>query len=94
VEFLTNATISIPSDIDEETRDALIAAEGVRAGQLAASGELSRAWRTPGHWGNWCLWEQADLAALTAALESLPLFCFMEISIHPLDPHSSDPRSG
>ncbi|MCX2748997.1 muconolactone Delta-isomerase family protein [Arthrobacter sp. MI7-26] len=91
MEFLTTAVISIPEHIDRDSLDALVRAERARSKELAGSGELLRAWRTPGYWGNWCLWREPNVAALVTALDSLPLSQFMEITIHSLEPHPGDP---
>jgi muconolactone D-isomerase len=65
--------------------------EAARARELAAAGVLRRLWRVPGRRANWGVWSAADADALHAALSSLPLFPYLDISVHPLAAHPNDP---
>jgi len=91
VEFLVNIEIAWPADADEDRREQLFAAELARGQELAAAGVMKRLWRVPGRWANWGLWEAEDATALHAAISSLPLWPWMDITVHPLARHVNDP---
>ena len=48
MDFLVHITFTWPAGITAEDQQRLIAAEGVRARELAAAGTLKRLWRIPG----------------------------------------------
>ncbi|MEX2549043.1 MAG: muconolactone Delta-isomerase family protein [Nitriliruptoraceae bacterium] len=93
MEFLVQIEIDWPADADEDRREQLFAAELARGQQLAAAGIMKRLWRVPGRWANWGLWEAEDATALHAAISSLPLWPWMDITVHPLAAHVNDPAS-
>src|SRR5690349_15744347 len=76
-EFMTAFTLVIPEGTPEAKAQDTIAAEGVRARELAADGHLLRLWRlprrSPGDPGVLGLWRARDTAEMEAILESLPL---------------------
>ena len=76
---------------DPELERSLREQEAARARELAAAGVLRRLWRVPGRRANWGVWSAADADALHAALSSLPLFPYLDISVHPLAAHPNDP---
>jgi muconolactone D-isomerase len=89
MEFLVSIKISPPSG--EEDSAKLYAAEATRARELADMGIIRRLWRVPGQRANWGLWEAKDATALHQAISSLPLYPYMEVNVHPLAEHPSDP---
>jgi muconolactone D-isomerase len=91
MEFLVHIEVLWPPDGDATRRDALVAAEGARARELAEQGTIVRLWRIPGRWANWGLWSAADATALHAAISSLPLYPWLSVTVHPLAAHPSDP---
>jgi muconolactone delta-isomerase len=93
MEFLVHVEINIPSSVPEDERRRIDEAEAARAAELARSGTIRRLWRIPGRRANWGLWEAENATALHAALASLPLFPWMDIHVHPLAAHPSDPAS-
>ena len=92
MEFLVEMDVRWPPDGDQADKERLVAAEGRRAGELAAEGTLLRLWRVPGRWANVGLWRAEDATALHAALSSLPLFPWLDVQVRPLAKHPSDPR--
>jgi muconolactone delta-isomerase len=90
-EFLVHVEIQTPPEMPSAVLDGLRAQEAARAQVLAARGSLLRLWRVPGRWGNWGYWRAEGLDALNELLRSLPLYPFMTVDVHPLDPHPSDP---
>jgi muconolactone D-isomerase len=92
MEFLVHINIRYPVDGDREELGRLVAAERVRASELAAEGRIRRLWRIPGRRANWGVWEADDATALDAVLASLPMFPYLDIEVHPLGQHPSDPE--
>jgi muconolactone delta-isomerase len=90
-EFLVHVEIQTPPDMPAADVDGLRTQEAARGRTLAARGSLIRLWRIPGRWGNWGYWRAESLDALNELLRSLPLYPFMTVEVHPLDPHPSDP---
>jgi muconolactone D-isomerase len=91
VEFLVHIEVGWPPDGDPEQLRQLIAAERASASRLVESGTIRRMWRIPGRWANWAIWVAADATELHAALESLPLFKWLDIEVLALAAHPSDP---
>ena len=89
MEFLVSIKILPPSGEEESAK--LYAAEATRARELADMGIIRRLWRVPGQRSNWGLWEAKDATALHKAISSLPLYPYMEVEVHPLAEHPSDP---
>jgi len=94
-EFLTAFTLVIPEGTPDAAARDTIAAEGVRARELAADGHLLRLWRLsrrgPGDPGALGLWRARDAAEMQAIVRSLPLDAWMTTDITPLSIHPSDP---
>lgn len=91
MEFLVSIKIMpLPGDPDHTAK--LYAAEAARAKELADQGIIIRLWRVPGQKANWGLWEAEDATTLHQAISSLPLYPHMEVMVHPLAIHPSDPR--
>jgi muconolactone delta-isomerase len=94
-EFLTAFTLVIPDGTPDAVAQDTIAAEGVRARELAADGHLLRLWRlprdAPGDPGVLGLWRARDAAEMQAIVRSLPLDSWMTTAVTPLSIHPSDP---
>ncbi len=90
MEFLVSIKIG-PVSGNEDSATKLYAAESIRAKELADLGIIRRLWRVPGQKANWGLWEAQDATALHEAISSLPLYPYMDVEVHPLARHSSDP---
>lgn len=88
MEFLPKIVIRGTGDLDEETRERMLAEEHARGEELARGGHLVRMWCTPGVFGNWSLWRAEDATELHEIISGFPLFPFME---HPLARHRLDP---
>jgi muconolactone D-isomerase len=91
MDFLVKVDVHLPPDTAPERRDQLVAAEAVRARELAAAGAIFRLWRVPGRWSNVGIWRGADATALHEALSSLPLYPWLDIDVTPLAHHPNDP---
>jgi muconolactone D-isomerase len=93
MEFLVHIEVRWPPEGDARLLAELTEAERVRARELAAAGVIRRLWRIPGRRANWGLWEARDATELHAALASLPLFPWLDVDVHPLAAHPSDPAA-
>lgn len=91
MEFLVNIEIRWPPDADEQRKEGIFERELARGQELARQGVMKRLWRVPGRWANWGLWEAEDATHLHEALRSLPLWPWMDITVHPLARHLNDP---
>jgi muconolactone D-isomerase len=94
MEFLVHIQVRWPPDGDPLELDRLVEAEHRRAAELGAEGTILRLWRIPGRFANWGLWSAVDATRLHAALASLPLYRWLDITVHPLAIHPSDPATG
>ena len=93
MEFLVSIEVGWPPDGDPAELERLRAAEARRSAELAAAGTITRLWRKPGRFANWGLWRAADATELHAALSSLPMFAWLDVEVHPLAAHPSDPET-
>lgn len=91
MQFLVNIEINWPADADDRQREEVFAAELARGRELAEAGIMVRLWRVPGRWANWGLWEASDATALHDAISSLPLWPWMDVTVHALARHVNDP---
>jgi len=72
-----------------------LAAQAVRAAELAKAGHLVRLWHLPigpCECRSIGLFRAADEAELREVLASLPLHIWMKVTITPLTPHPNDPE--
>jgi muconolactone D-isomerase len=93
-EFLVEITTTIPEGTAQAEVDRRRAAEAVRAGELAATGNLVRLWRPVGELrsvGLWCATDEAELHE--KVLGTLPLRSWMTLAVTPLQSHPNDPGS-
>jgi muconolactone D-isomerase len=91
MEFLVHTQVRWPDDGDQSELARLTTTEHARARELAATGTIRRMWRIPGRRANWALWSVADATQLHAALASMPMFPWLDIEVHALAKHPSDP---
>lgn len=93
-EFLVHIEVRWPPGGDPRERERLVDAERTRAQELTDAGTIRRLWRIPGRWANWGIWSTESVGHLHDAIESLPLRPYLEVIVHPLAPHPSDPGLG
>jgi len=91
MEFLLHIKVTFPPDGDPEEKARRIAAEGIRARELAAQGVIKRVWRIPGQWANYGIWEAPDATTIHNAVTSLPMWPYLEVEVTPLAAHPNDP---
>jgi muconolactone delta-isomerase len=91
-EFFTAFTLVIPAGTTDAAAQEAMAAETVRARELAAAGHLLRLWRLPpGGPSALGLWRAGDVAEMQSIVGSLPLDSWLTTDITPLSIHPSDP---
>jgi muconolactone D-isomerase len=86
-EFLVEIEIEWPPTVDDDQREALLAAEAERGRELRKAGSIAHIWRIPGRRANVGLWQAADASELHELLSSLPAFPWMNIQVRPLAEH-------
>jgi muconolactone D-isomerase len=89
--YLVQMEIRLPADLPAPERARLIRAEAARAQELAAAGILVQLWRVTGRRANVGIWNAPTCDALHEALESLPLFPFLDIHVMPVSRHPNAP---
>lgn len=82
--------VSLPPEMDEQTRRDLLDRERALGLELRESGTIVRIWRIPGRLANVGVWRCADATELHSAVSSLPLFPWMTVgvtalAVHPLE---------
>lgn len=92
MDFLVQMEVTAQMEGGDQKWAILTQKESERARQLAEAGILRRLWRVPGRRANWGVWSAATADELHAALASLPLFPYLDITVHPLAAHPNDPR--
>lgn len=90
MEFLVRSENKLPLDTPEHVQQQLRTEERQRAQELRDAGVLRRLWRVPGRNAAVGLYEAADATELHAALASLPMWKWMDISIEPLATHPQE----
>jgi muconolactone D-isomerase len=93
MDFLVEIDVTLPPSTPPERREELVAAEAVRARELATQGIIWRLWRVPGRWSNVGVWRASDATELHEALSSLPLYPWLDVRVTPLADHPNDPGS-
>lgn len=91
MEFLVNIKINWPAALDQTAIDRISEEERQRARELQACGNMVRMWRVPGRRENWGLWRASDATELHCLISSLPVYPYMDITVHPLAWHPVDP---
>lgn len=87
MDFLLHLRVNYPHQVDDATRERLVAAELRLARQLVYEGVIRHIWRIPGRWENWSVWRAPDPSALHTRLQELPLWPWLDITVHPLADH-------
>jgi len=90
-EYLVNIQIEWPRDLSEDVIERLSVEERAMAATRAAEGHLVRMWRVPGRRENWGLWRASDATQLHEILSALPVWPYMNVTVHPLAKHAVDP---
>jgi muconolactone delta-isomerase len=94
MELLTAITVTVPQDTPTELVEAAMSREADRARELAEQGHLERLWILPSGPGSpraLGLWRAADVAEMTAIVDSLPLRDWLSVETTPLSAHPNDP---
>jgi muconolactone D-isomerase len=95
MEFLVEFELHIPDSAPAAEVDARQKAEAAAAATLASQGHLVRLWKLSAGTGPTTvlgLYRATSADELTALLEALPLYVWMQTSITPLLQHPNDPQ--
>jgi muconolactone D-isomerase len=92
MEFLVNIKINWPEGMDPDLKDKVSREERTHAAELAQRGHLVRMWRVPGRRENWGLWRAANATALHDIISHLPVWPWMDVTVHALARHAADPQ--
>lgn len=93
MEFLVEADIRLPRDLDPAGRERLLDNESRYAAVMRRDGHLVRIWRVPGRSANVAIWDASDATILHLLLVGLPLFPYMSIDVRPLATHPVESRN-
>lgn len=88
--FHARMDVAIPHDLDQDTREKLVAEEKARALELQRAGKWPHLWRIVGQYSNISVLDVDSPTELHQILSSLPLFPYMHIDVTPLTQHPSD----
>jgi muconolactone D-isomerase len=92
MEFLINIKINWPEDMDPARKEKISQDERAHAKELAAKGHLVRMWRVTGRRENWGLWRAKNATEMHAIISSLPVWPWMDVTVHALAKHPVDPN--
>ena len=87
MEFLVQIVVHLPAEMDPQHRQSLLDAETARGKELIKSGAIRRIWRVPGRFANFTLYDVSDATVLHSMISSLPLWPYMDVTVHPLALH-------
>ena len=87
--FHVRMDVQLPTELDPEERDALVAREKAYAQELQRAGLWVHLWRIVGEYANISIFEVDSNDELHAILSGLPLFPYMRIHVTPLAAHPS-----
>jgi muconolactone D-isomerase len=88
VEFLLEIEVRLPVSMEDVERARLIEAERVRGRELAEQGVIRAIWRVPGRFANRAIWSAVDATELHDAIQSLPLWPYIDVVVTPLARHA------
>ncbi|MGO1193287.1 MAG: muconolactone Delta-isomerase [Nesterenkonia sp.] len=93
MKYLVHMDVSIPRDLPDEERSALVAREKEYSQQLQREGKWPHIWRVVGEYANCSIFDVDSHDELHQLLQGLPLFPFMRIRVTPLAAHPSDVKA-
>lgn len=88
MEFLLEIEVRLPPSMEDAERARLIGAERARGRELAEQGVIRAIWRVPGRFANRAIWSAADATDLHDAIQSLPLWPYIDVVVTPLARHA------
>ena len=88
--FLIKMRVNFPKELTDHDRSALRTQEAEVAQELAEKGALIRLWKTDSNTATWGIWQADDQRKVEQAIQSLPLYIYMETEIHQLTEHPND----
>ena len=91
MEFLAHVRFIWPDSVSPESRKSVLDQEVKAVAELAKKGHFLRAWRAVGRREMWTLWKAKDGDEFHSIVSGLPLWPYMELTVHPLALHPIDP---
>lgn len=92
MEFLAHIKFVYPATLaTAESRRELVEKEEQAVAALAEKGHSLRAWRVPGRREMWTLWKAKDANEFHAIIAALPLWPYLDLTVHSLAAHPIDP---
>jgi muconolactone D-isomerase len=84
MKFLVEIELQIPPNLPEEEKAKLLEGHEKRGGELIGDGTITGIWRIPGRSANVGIWEAEDAGALSAAIDSMPTYPFLDTNVRAL----------
>ena len=78
MEFLVQIQVNLPPEMSSDVKAELLVREQARGRELRDAGTITRIWRIPGRLANVGIWDALDATSLHAAIESLPLYPYID----------------
>lgn len=88
--FAVRMDVTMPQDMDAQTKADLLAREKAYSQDLQRTGEWQNIWRCVGEYANISIFDVTGNERLHEVLWGLPLFPYMKMGITPLAAHPSD----
>jgi muconolactone D-isomerase len=91
LEFLAHIKFAYPASLSPAARKKLVEEEEEAIAELVKAGHFLRAWRVPGTREMWTLWKAKDATEFHAMISKLPLWPYIDATVHALGAHHIDP---
>lgn len=88
--FHVRMDVTLPAEMDPQTRSELLAREKAYSQELQRRGKWPHIWRVVGEYANYSIFDVETNDELHQLLSELPLFSYMDIHVTPLATHPSD----
>ena len=84
MEFLAHVKFVWPDSVSPESRKTCWTRKCKAVAELAKKGHFLRAWRAVGRREVWTLWKAKDGDEFHSIVSGLPLWPYMELTVHPV----------
>jgi muconolactone D-isomerase len=91
LEFLAHLKFAYPASLSPAARKKLVEEEEEAIAELVKTGHFLRAWRVPGTRERWTLWKAKDATEFHTMISKLPLWPYIDATVHALAAHHIDP---
>lgn len=87
--YMAEMTVELPTELEPEKAEALIAAEREYSQELQRQGKWRHLWRVTGRYANISIFDVENHDELHEMLTRLPLWPYLKINVTPLSRHPS-----